>query len=707
MGSRCLPLLSGLGVLLALSESEAKNSEAFCPACPEDASCYNRTLCACKDGFPYGFDKTYSFGSFEKCEASCGCPEIARCHNKTHCACENGFRPIFMRRYTIKFHGNCEDLGNEKEELSVDILENLKEKEEEKDFGTKATQLTQPADSSRRNVNFTSPGKGENSGFGRENDGGTTWSGVNIWRNMRNNGNKRYIARKATQQLQHVQLTIWNASFATPGKGENSEFDIVYETKKCTETSENALLEAGNNTMDIYCMDAFRGTTRGEGTVSFIAYRSVGEILNGSFFSNSSEMQRVKLNSRVVSCTIGLEEKVYLSKPVFLTLQHIQPGGANTRHFCVSWEGSEEAGSWSTEGCSHVHSNDSYTTCKCFHLSSFAVLMAFTTKDYHVLTVITYVGLSLSLLCLFLATITFLFCRPIQNTSTSLHLQLSICLFLAHFLFLTGINRTKPEVLCSLIAGGLHYLYLASFTWMLLEGLHLFLTVRNLAVANYTSTGRFKKSFVYLVGYGTPAVIVAVSAIVGHKHYGTDTHCWLKPDEGFIWSFLGPVAVMILINLILLSWTLWILRQRLCSVNDEVSKLKDTRLLTFKAFAQLFILGCSWVLGIFQIGPLAGVMAYLFTTINSLQGAFIFLVHCLFNHQVREEYRRWITIKTKPRSQSQTSEIFLSSMPSTSKTLNVEMQDPASPITLWAIQSMDGCLPVVSFTTEKQRSCSK
>lgn len=60
---------------------------------------------------------------------------------------------------------------------------------------------------------------------------------------------------------------------------------------------------------------------------------------------------------------------------------------------------------------------------------------------------ITYVGLSLSLLCLLLAALTFLLCKAIQNTSTSLHLQLSICLFLAHLLFLTAIDRTEPKVL--------------------------------------------------------------------------------------------------------------------------------------------------------------------------------------------------------------------------------------------------------------------
>ena len=62
------------------------------------------------------------------------------------------------------------------------------------------------------------------------------------------------------------------------------------------------------------------------------------------------------------------------------------------------------------------------------------------------LTMITYMGLSLSLLCLFLAALTILLCQSIQNTSTSLHLQLSICLFLAYLLFLTGIKRTEPEV---------------------------------------------------------------------------------------------------------------------------------------------------------------------------------------------------------------------------------------------------------------------
>nr|XP_042703921.1 adhesion G protein-coupled receptor E3-like [Chrysemys picta bellii] len=269
---------------------------------------------------------------------------------------------------------------------------------------------------------------------------------------------------------------------------------------------------------------------------------------------------------------------------------------------CVYWKVEAESGSWSPDGCTAVHTNSTHTTCSCDHLSSFAVLMASTTVT----------------------------------------------------------------AACAVIAGLLHYLFLACFSWMFLEGLHLFLTVRNLKVVNYTSASQFKKRFMYPFGYGFPALVVAISAAVNPKGYGTSEHCWLSLDRGFIWSFLGPVCAIILINITFFALTLRILRNRLSSLNADVSTLRDHRLLTFKAIAQLFILGCTWSLGLLQVGPAATVMAYLFTIINSLQGAFIFLVHCLLNLQVREEYRRWIKGFRMFSTKSQTSDLSMSAVPTTS-----------------------------------------
>nr|XP_060489581.1 adhesion G protein-coupled receptor E3-like [Panthera onca] len=75
-------------------------------------------------------------------------------------------------------------------------------------------------------------------------------------------------------------------------------------------------------------------------------------------------------------------------------------------------------------------------------------------------------------------------------------------------------------------------------------------------------------------------------------------------------------------------------------------------MLTFKATAQLLILGCTWCLGVLQVGPAARVMAYLFTIINSLQGVFIFLVYCLLSQQVQKWFRE--IMKSKPESETYT-----------------------------------------------------
>ncbi|KAB1260089.1 Adhesion G protein-coupled receptor E3 [Camelus dromedarius] len=427
----------------------------------------------------------------------------------------------------------------------------------------------------------------------------------------------------------------------------------------CRTENEMFKLKTEKESMDIACTSITGGGM--EGAVAFISYKSIESFLDSSFVSKENlildeKVDRFQLNSKVVSGTTGCRKTCSLATPVNFTFLHTQLTGESKKPLCVYWN--DISLGWSNEGCHAIFYNGTQTICSCSHLSTFAILMASVvlTED-PVLTVITYVGLSLSLLCLLLAALTFLLCRPIQNTSTSLHLHLSICLFLAHLLFLTGIDRTEPKVLCSVIAGGLHYLYLASFTWMFLEGLHLFLTVRNLKVVNYTSAGRFKKRFMYPVGYGIPAVIVAVSAGVNPRGYGTPLHCWINLQKGFILSFIGPISVVILINLIFYLITLWILRDRLSSLNRDVSKIQSTRMLTFKAIAQLFLLGCSWCLGFFLVElieePFRSVIAYAFTIINVLQGVYIFVVHCLLNQQVREEYAKWFRMMSKvPESDS-------------------------------------------------------
>nr|XP_042714896.1 adhesion G protein-coupled receptor E3-like [Chrysemys picta bellii] len=480
------------------------------------------------------------------------------------------------------------------------------------------------------------------------------------------NGSEREVASAVMFLLQSVELAALTAALKSPEtKTQNVTTEsMAIETLLVVPTAgpcdEVFRLRAQEETMDIHCDTVTRAATEDSWAVAFISYSTLDSIINKRFLNEGDLMADEKLrnfhlNSRVVSGAVGDGRPMNLSKPVNVTLSHRQAKKEEEEAHCIHWKFITGKGTWSPDGCTAVHTNSTHTICSCNHLSSFALLMGHTgVEESDPLSIITYMGLTLSLLCLLLAILTFLLCRSIRNVSTSLHLQLCLCLFLADLLFLTAVTRTSSRVVCAVIAGFLHYLFLACFTWMFLEGLHLFLTVRNLKVVNYTSASRFKKRFIYPFSYGFPALVVAISAAVNPEGYGTSKHCWLSLERGFHWSFLGPVCAIILINLTFFLVTLWILRDKLSSLNEDVSTLKDTRLLTFKAIAQLFILSCTWSLGLFQVGSAKMVMAYLFTIVNSLQGAFIFLVHCLLNRQVREEYRRWIkgTRKTSPTTQN-------------------------------------------------------
>uniref|UniRef100_A0A287BBA6 Adhesion G protein-coupled receptor E1 n=1 Tax=Sus scrofa TaxID=9823 RepID=A0A287BBA6_PIG len=489
---------------------------------------------------------------------------------------------------------------------------------------------------------------------------------------------KEEISTLATVLLKSVESTTL-ASFLKPSANVSQTIQTEYLdieskviNKGCTEEDETFNLKAKGDKMKIWCSTIKESESTGISGVAFVSFEHMESVLDERFFQDpqtpwANSKRKLKMNSRIVSGIITGEKKEGFSKPVIYTLENIQPKQNFESPICVSWNTDGKGGRWTPSGCVTLEASETHTVCSCNQMVNLAVIMASgeLTMEF-ALFVISHVGTIFSLVCLAVAIITFLLCRTIRNHNTYIHLHLCVCLFLANLLFLTGADKTHHQIGCAIIAGFLHYLFLACFFWMLVEAVMLFLMVRNLKVVNYFSSHNIKMLHLCAFGYGLPGLVVFVAANIHPQGYGMYNRCWLNTEKGFIWSFLGPVCTIIVVNSILLTWTLGILRQKLSSLNDEVSTLKDTRLLTFKAFAQIFILGCSWVLGIFQIGPIAGIMAYLFTVINSLQGAFIFLIHCLLNRQVREAYSRCITGKTKPGSQ--TSGISLSSVPSASKT---------------------------------------
>ncbi|KAK2506550.1 hypothetical protein MC885_015302, partial [Smutsia gigantea] len=371
---------------------------------------------------------------------------------------------------------------------------------------------------------------------------------------------KREITSRVTSVLQEVERNVLKTALNSPEqkiqKVRNSAVAVETRvvTDNCSEGEKIFNLSTRINSVNIYCSDVIQGNVQGPSAVAFISYSSLGNIINATFFEEMNEKDRVYLTSQVVSTALGPKRNTSLSNPVTLSFQHVKMKPSTQKSFCVYWKTTEEGGHAGPE-------------------------------EDPVLTVISYAGLSLSLLCLFLAALTFLLCKAMHNTSTSLHLQLSLCLFL------TAVDRTKPEALmfcrrtpCPAPRSAVRP-HCGGLTLSLPGLLHLDAAGGSAPVPHCTQPdggqllqrGSFMKWLVFPGGYGVPGMIVAIWAASRPHLCGTHERCWLNLDQGFIWGFLGPVCAIICVNLVFFLLVLWILKKKLSSLNTKVPTIQNIR----------------------------------------------------------------------------------------------------------------------------------
>ncbi|XP_060946744.1 adhesion G protein-coupled receptor E2-like [Limanda limanda] len=432
----------------------------------------------------------------------------------------------------------------------------------------------------------------------------------------------------------------------------SSTLDLSLETiGPGNSLGENSLLSANGNTMQID-LEGLAKNNNDSAAVAFMTLQGMESLLSHQYFHTEN---RTEMYSDVITAILPLMNNTNLTQPVNFTIFHkkdrVLESGLVT---CVYWEDKTQERSsvqWSVDGCVVAFTNENYTVCSCTHLSTFALILqiAEPPPEDDFLEWLNRVCVFVGLFFFALAILTFLLCswNPKINNTARLHLCLNLAL--SHLLLLWNDEYVERELACIVMAGLLHFLIVASFSWMLLEALQLYLLVMRLSKVQVIQSDGLPRPLLYLVGYGVPFVIVGTSAVVYSDGYGATKAkvCWLSQERGFNWALSGPVITVICLNGILFCATLWSLRPTLANMKSDVSQSKDTRLIVFKILSQFVILGCTWILGLYQ-GNLF--FQVLFILLNSQQGTFLFIVHCLLNKEVREEYIKWLTCSfNKPR----------------------------------------------------------
>eukprot|EP00066_Takifugu_rubripes_P026394 XP_011615660.1 PREDICTED: cadherin EGF LAG seven-pass G-type receptor 1 [Takifugu rubripes] len=392
-----------------------------------------------------------------------------------------------------------------------------------------------------------------------------------------------------------------------------------------------------------------------------IVYKSLGTLLPERYDPDRRSLRlpnRPVINTAIVSATVHSEAPplpAVLDSPITLEYTLLETE-ERTKPVCVFWNHSLAVGGtggWSSKGCELLNRNNSHISCQCNHMTSFAVLMDISKREHGdvlPLKIVTYTTVSISLFLLLVTLILLCLLRRLRSNLHAIHRNLVAALFFSEFVFLLGINQTDNVFVCTVIAILLHYFYMCTFAWMFVEGLHIYRMLTEMRNINH---GHIR--FYYAIGWGIPAIITGLAVGLDPQGYGNPDFCWLSVHDTLIWSFAGPIFVVVLVNIvifILAAKASCGRRQKAMEKSGAISALR-------MAFFLLLLISATWLLGLMAVNSNVMIFHYLFAVCSCLQGIFIFFFHVIFNKDVRKNLKNVFTGKKMVSDESSTTRASL------------------------------------------------
>uniref|UniRef100_A0A8C1GR57 Adhesion G protein-coupled receptor B2 n=1 Tax=Cyprinus carpio TaxID=7962 RepID=A0A8C1GR57_CYPCA len=342
---------------------------------------------------------------------------------------------------------------------------------------------------------------------------------------------------------------------------------------------------------------------------------------------------------------------------------------------CVVWDyGNPEAGeeNWDAEGCQTLPSPAvSHTKCLCSKLSTFAVLAQKAKEPgmgpSSIPSVPLMVGCGISCTALLILLLIYAaFWRYIRSERSIILVNFCLSILASNVLILVGQSQTLSKGLCTVTAAFLHFFFLASFCWVLTEAWQSYL-----AVIGKMRSRLIRKRFLCL-GWGLPALVVAISVgFTRARGYGTPSYCWLSLEGGLLYAFVGPAAVIVLVNMLIGIVVFNKLmsrdgisdkskkqragppleaRSRLllkCSKCGVISSTALSSSTASSAMASLWsscvvlpLLALTWMSAVLAITDRRSTLfQVLFAVFDSVQGFVIITVHCAMRREVQDAVR--------------------------------------------------------------------
>ncbi|GFY24602.1 g-protein coupled receptor Mth2 [Trichonephila clavipes] len=284
---------------------------------------------------------------------------------------------------------------------------------------------------------------------------------------------------------------------------------------------------------------------------------------------------------------------------------------------------------------------------------------------------LTIVGLGVSMVFLLIHIVVFVLVPGLKNLPGWNLASLCFALLCSYTAMVISENDyiTETPSLCISAAVCVQFFFLASFLWMCIISFDVFRSMMT-AVENLRKTNKeFKvKKYVInsIISWGV-ALIFTAAALITDRVEGVDEtlkphfemHCWFKSKQSLLLFFAGPVFTLIVVNFLLFGVT----AHRICSSRSKSQQLNSNNPSMRKTYLMYLklaiIMGATWIVG--ALAPVVNILFlwYLFATLNTLQGFFIFVAFTC-TEKVRKYLKLSLLEKRRKSEVSQTAPTFQS-----------------------------------------------
>ncbi|XP_034027333.1 cadherin EGF LAG seven-pass G-type receptor 3-like [Thalassophryne amazonica] len=259
--------------------------------------------------------------------------------------------------------------------------------------------------------------------------------------------------------------------------------------------------------------------------------------------------------------------------------------------------------------------------------------------DLETLALVTYSSLCLSMLALLLTVLVLSCLRGLKSNTRSIHSNTAAVMLLSELVFLLGVNQTEQQFLCTVVAILLHYFFMSTFAWMFVEGLHIYRMQTEQRNINYGAM-----RFYYAIGWGIPAIITGLAVGLDPEGYGNPDFCWISINDKLIWSFAGPIGIVILLN----GGIFTFVAKMSCNPSQKETKKLPVIATIRSAFLLLLVAASTWLCGLMAVNNSILAFYYIFDVLCLVQGLSVMLVFIVFNSEVQEAWKVTCSGKKSP-----------------------------------------------------------